>query len=129
MDPDRQIPPDAPDPRSTSRVQVLNPEVAGLGTCDDLHICPRCNSHLVQPVEWAPVDTHRWRIELHCPECEWESAGLYPQHVLDRYDAVLDDGAAALIENLTRLERSNIEEGISRFVGAISADQILPEDF
>jgi hypothetical protein len=119
----------ASDCRSADRVSALNREATGRGIREDLHICPQCSSRMVQPVEWAPVDMRRWRVELRCPECEWESSGVYPQHILDRYDTMLDEGAASLIEDLTTLERSNLEEEIDRFVGAIDSDQILPEDF
>jgi hypothetical protein len=119
----------ADDPRLADRVQALVREAAGPGIPEDLHICPNCSSRMVQPVEWAPVEMGRWRVELRCPECERESAGVYTQQVLDRYDAVLDEGAASLIDDLATLARANLEEEIDRFANAISSNQILPEDF
>ena len=113
--------------RGPSRIELLNRAPAR--TDEDIHICPECRSRLVQPTEWAPVDTRRWRVELRCPDCSWHSTGVFPQHVLDRFDAILDDGAAALLEDLTRLERANMEDEIKRFVGALAAGEILPEDF
>jgi predicted RNA-binding Zn-ribbon protein involved in translation (DUF1610 family) len=95
----------------------------------DLHVCPACGSEMVQPVEWAPVDMRRWRVELQCPECRWESAGVFPQHVLDRYDTILDRGASSLMDDLERLERGNMHEEMDRFLRALGGDQILPEDF
>lgn len=96
---------------------------------EDLHICPSCNSELVYPVEWAPVDMCHWRVELRCPECEWAGAGLYEQIVLDRFDAILDTATDSLISDLGRLQRSNMEEEIERFSAALDHDVILPEDF
>ena len=95
----------------------------------DLHICPRCGSHLVQPAQWSPLDSKRWRVELRCPECEWLGGGAYEQHVLDRYDEILDAGVMALMADLDRVERANMEEGVERFLAAIQGDEILPEDF
>lgn len=123
-------PPDRDRARALPRIELLNASEQGIPRSeDDLHICRRCRSRLVQPVEWAPVDMRRWRVELRCPECEWESAGVYPQHVLDRFDAILDQGAASLVDDLTRLQRANMEAEISRFVGAVERGGILPEDF
>jgi hypothetical protein len=98
-------------------------------TDEDLHVCPDCRSELVQPIEWAPVDMRRWRVELRCPECNWESAGVFSQHVLDRFDAILDDGASVLLDNLSALEHSNMEQEVESFVAALETNVILPEDF
>ena len=48
------------------------PEPAGAPQAGDidLHVCPECSSHLVYPLEWAPVDNCHWRVDLRCPECE-----------------------------------------------------------
>ena len=83
----------------------------------------------VPPLEWAPVDTCHWRVELRCPECEWTSAGLYEQSALDRFDQILDDGTDSLLEDYRRLQRSNMEAEIERFSVALSTDLVMPEDF
>ncbi len=85
----------------------------------DPHICAACDSHLVQPVEWAPVDRRHWRVELYCPDCGHQTAGVFPQQVLDRFDRVLDDGTASLAEDLAELERGRAED-IDRFRRALS---------
>lgn len=115
-------------PRITSVAEEMRRSVAER-TETDLHVCPRCRSELVQPVEWAALDMRRWRVDLSCPECRWCGGGVYPQAVLDRFDEVLDDGVAMLAEDLERLERANMEEDVNRFLDALSADRVLPEDF
>lgn len=95
----------------------------------DLHVCPSCRSRLVYPVDWAPVDLCHWRVELRCPECEWFEAGLYEQASLDRFDAMLDSATDTMLEDLARLQRSNMEEELDRFARALASDLILPEDF
>ena len=95
----------------------------------ELHICPECNSDLVHPVEWAPVDMCRWRVELRCPECEWRSVGIHGQDVLDRFDEVLDAGTDAMVADLRNIQRSNMESELVRFNLALGNDLILPEDF
>jgi len=95
----------------------------------DLNICPTCASELVYPLDWAPVDMCRWRLELRCPDCESEWAGVYEQAILDRFDEILDAGTDSLLADLHRLQRSNMEEELERFNLALSDDLILPEDF
>jgi hypothetical protein len=95
----------------------------------DLHICSACSSQLVYPVDWAPIDESRWRVELHCPECDLCTEGCYEQAVLDRFDAILDDATESLLDDLSRLQHSNMEDEVDRFVRALEGDLVLPEDF
>lgn len=96
---------------------------------EDLHICPSCDSNLVHPVDWSPASGRRWLVDLRCPECEWTGGGTYSQKVVDRYDEVLDDGTEAILDDLNRLARANMEEHVEAFVAALRADHIVPEDF
>ena len=96
---------------------------------EDLHICPSCNSTLVYPIDWALAAGRFWTVDLRCPECEWTGGGTYSQRVVDRFDEELDDGTEAILGDLSSLSRANMEESVERFVTAIWADRILPEDF
>jgi hypothetical protein len=96
---------------------------------DDLHVCPSCNSELVYPTDWAPASNRHWQVALRCPECEWNGGGSYDQHIVDRLDEALERGTQSVLEDLTVLVRANMEDHIERFVSALSADHILPEDF
>jgi hypothetical protein len=95
----------------------------------DLHICPSCNSELVYPTDWAPANSKRWQVALRCPECEWNGGGTFSQEIVDRFDEVLERGTESVLEDLNLLTRANMEDQIDRFVTALGADQILPEDF
>src|SRR4051812_39357733 len=95
----------------------------------ELHICPACHAHLVFPVEWDEHDSVHWEVSLRCPNCEWHSTDLYSQDVVDRFDEELDRGTEALVRDLKRLTRANMEDEIDRFVEALAADALLPEDF
>jgi len=95
----------------------------------ELHVCPHCSSDFVYPLDWAQAGDQHWTVDLRCPECEWHGSGVYDQEVLDRFDVELDAGTAAVIEDLTDLTRANMEEEVGRFVSAMRADLILPEDF
>jgi len=94
-----------------------------------LHICPRCASELVYPIDWAPAGRDSWNVGLRCPDCEWVGGGVYSQEVVDRFDRALDAGTQRLLGDLNLLARANIEEQIRSFVAALEANHILPEDF
>ena len=94
-----------------------------------LHVCPSCSSELVYPVDWSPANRRQWSVSLRCPDCEWYGDGVYSQDVVDRFDEVLDIGTEQLLDDLNLLARANMEEHVERFIAALWADQILPEDF
>jgi hypothetical protein len=96
---------------------------------DDLHICPECDRTLVFPVEWEEVSPTHWEVLLRCPNCEWVEVGVYDQRTVDRFDEELDHGTEALMRDLKRLTKANMEEEIERFTVALGSDLILPEDF
>jgi hypothetical protein len=96
---------------------------------DDLHICPECDRTLFFPVEWEEVSPTHWEVLLRCPNCEWTEVGVYDQRTVDRFDEELDHGTEALMRDLKRLTKANMEEEIERFTLALGSDLILPEDF
>jgi hypothetical protein len=99
--------------------------------CDpsELHICPECDRQLVYPVEWSEASASHWEVQLRCPNCEWMTVGLFDQETVDRFDAQLDDGTEALMRDLKRLTRANMEEEFERFTSALASDAIWPMDF
>jgi hypothetical protein len=98
-------------------------------TDDALHICGNCNGELVYPLDWEEASATHWEVTLRCPDCEWIATGTFAQDIVERFDEELDRGTAALIEDLARLASANMEEEIDRFVSALDADALLPEDF
>jgi hypothetical protein len=95
----------------------------------ELHVCPDCDRELVYPVEWEEVSTTHWEVLLRCPNCEWSDLGVFDQTTVDRFDDELDRGTEGLMKDLKRLTQANMEDEIDRFVLALGADAILPEDF
>ena len=95
----------------------------------DLHVCPECEKHLVYPVEWEEASETHWEVQLRCPNCEWYTVGLYDQETVDRFDEELDHGTEALVRDLKRLTRANMEEEVERFTSALASDAIWPMDF
>ena len=101
----------------------------GAPDVEQMHVCPDCDHGFVYPVEWEEHDATRWEVALRCPNCEWANVGLYDQDTVDRFDEELDRGTEALVRDLKRLTKANMEEEIERFVTALAADAIWPEDF
>ena len=96
---------------------------------DDLHVCPDCRRDLVYPVEWEEASETHWEVVLRCPNCEWHEVGRFDQATVDRFDEELDLGSEILIGDLKRLQQANMEDEVDRFVRALNAGAVLPEDF
>jgi len=94
-----------------------------------LHICPDCDSPLVQPRSWSETENEQWELVLRCPNCEWHDEGVYAQSEIEDLEDRLEDGLADLLDDLHRLAQANMADEIGRFVRALEADLILPEDF
>jgi hypothetical protein len=98
-------------------------------TVQELHICADCASHLVYPIEWEEAGPENWRVSLRCPNCEWTVTGVFSQDLVDEFDEVLDEGTEQLVSDLKQLMHANMSEEIDRFVVALDAEALLPEDF
>jgi hypothetical protein len=94
-----------------------------------LHLCPHCESELVQPIDWMESIDGRWELTLECPNCTWMESGTYERTQVEALETCLDDGLAEMIADLQRLTQANMASDIERFVSALGADLILPEDF
>ena len=95
----------------------------------ELHVCIECTSELVYPVQWEESGPDDWSVLLHCPNCDVYREGVFTQQTVEVFDEELDRGADALARDYKRLMRANMSEEIDRFVGALTAGAILPEDF
>jgi hypothetical protein len=66
---------------------------------------------------------------LNCPNCDWYTEGLFTQDQVRELEDRLDEGLADMLRDLQRLTQANMADQIDRFINALNADQILPEDF
>lgn len=94
-----------------------------------LHVCPQCDSDLVQPTSWHEASDERWELTLECPNCWWSTDGLYDREAVHELEERLDDGLGDMLDDLKRLTHANMADQIDRFVAALDADLVLPEDF
>jgi uncharacterized protein with PIN domain len=114
---------------SGKTIEVISFEDRAPAGAPELHICPECASDLVYPVAWEEADRSRWEVSLRCPNCEWSVTGVFEEDAIQRFDDTLDRGTEALVTDLRQLTRANMEEDVERFVDAITAGHVLPEDF
>jgi hypothetical protein len=95
----------------------------------ELHVCIECSCELVYPVQWEESGPENWSVLLHCPNCDVYREGVFAQDTVETFDEELDRGADALAGDYKRLMHANMAEEVERFIGALSCDAILPEDF
>ncbi|HLM51789.1 MAG TPA: hypothetical protein VK279_14690 [Solirubrobacteraceae bacterium] len=95
----------------------------------DLHCCPACHCVLVHPVDWDEIGSDRWRLDLRCPNCHWTGSGTYERKPVECLDEELERGMEAIVRDLRRLTRANMEDEAERFTAALRTDLIVPFDF
>jgi hypothetical protein len=110
-------------------IEVVRFNAGAPVTRTPLHICPSCDSQLVQPVTWAESAHERWELQLECPNCWWSETGIYQREQVESLEDRLDEGLAEILGDLQRLTQANMTEEIDRFADALRVDLILPEDF
>ena len=94
-----------------------------------LHVCPRCERDRVHPLRWEEVAGETWQLLLRCPDCEWQGGGVFGSDAVVAFDAALERGAEAIAGDLRTLAQVNMAHDVERFVRALRADALLPEDF
>jgi hypothetical protein len=114
---------------SGSSIEVVRFDDSVASSGGGLHVCPSCDSELVQPIEWAQLSDEQVELTLHCPNCDWSSRGAYCEAQVAQLEDRLDEGVAAILRDLRRLTTANMTDEIERFAAALSHDLILPEDF
>jgi hypothetical protein len=114
---------------SGKTIDVVSPREGKNALRPDLHVCLDCRSELVYPVVWEEAGSAGWRVLLRCPNCEVRREGVFRQDSLDAFDKELDRGRDAVLFDYRQLLWSNMADEIGRFVAALEADAVLPEDF
>src|SRR3954447_299046 len=109
--------------------QKIDERVAHPPPVEGLHVCLECDSCLAYPVGWEAADEETWAVLVRCPNCFTHRDGIFDQETVDRFDMEIDRGADQLLQDYTETVRNNMSEEIDRFVAALQADAILPEDF
>ena len=92
------------------------------------HICTACAQPFVG-AEFGVQEGTRWRVFLRCESCGWSGHELLDERALERLERELDAERQQISHELKRLTQRNMREYLDRFVTALMADAILPEDF
>jgi hypothetical protein len=92
-------------------------------------LCGACGSDLVFPLEWDNDSRTTWQVTLRCPECGATSAEHMECWRVERLVAQLHGQKRALARELARFVVSAFVVEAERFVAALKAGHIQPEDF
>lgn len=95
-----------------------------------LHQCTDCHEPFVIAVDVLDVvDDGRCVVELYCTNCRRTRVGTHDESELMELDDRLVASTAAMHNAVGVLEAIDEWERVERFVEALHADLILPEDF
>ena len=100
-----------------------------MDVADGPHVCASCRTPFVTPTDALELDEWHFAVSVRCPNCGWEGSAVYDDAALERFDIGLDQGTHALAEALALLALENARGDFDRFLAALDADAILPEDF
>lgn len=114
-------------------VEVVYVEERALGARPDsethIYVCGSCESHLVQELDRWQLAAGWWQMTLRCPECEWSGTGAFDAGAVERFDDEVERGRRALVGELERVDREAFAVQAQRFIGALRAGLVAPEDF
>jgi hypothetical protein len=118
--------------RDLTSLASPNPPVADTRAgklAEDLLVCGTCRSRLMYPADCEEQGRDHWYIELKCPNCGGREWARFDVEMLNALDRELDQAEAEIEADLERLTRTNMADYVTRFVSALDADAIEPEDF
>ena len=100
------------------------------GTLDEgLLVCDGCRSSLMYPADCEEHGRDHWHVELKCPDCGGGRWALFDLKLLDALDRELERAEADIQADLASLTCANMTDYVTRFVSAMDAGAIEPEDF
>jgi hypothetical protein len=95
-----------------------------------LHICDACDRDFIVPVSVLDLIDHgRCIVELTCMNCGITSLGVHDDRSLMELDRRLDEAQSRMRAAVEVLQMADELDWLDRFVRALRADHILPEDF
>jgi hypothetical protein len=92
------------------------------------HICAACSRPFVYP-DFGLPEGRRWRVQLSCLSCGWSGQRMLDEEGLEQFERELDKERDQIELDLERLTHHNMCDYRDRFVAALAAGAILPEDF
>jgi hypothetical protein len=92
-------------------------------------VCGGCGSRLMYPADCEEHGRDHWYIVLKCADCADRKGARFDVEMLDALDRELDRAEAEIEADLACLTRANMADYVTRFVSALDAGAIEPEDF
>jgi hypothetical protein len=94
-----------------------------------LHVCCSCRSDLVYATERRREGAGRWRLTLCCGQCGGSRDVVIGDGLVQRFDADVARGLAAIASDITALDRERMTEQVEVFAAALQRDLIDAGDF
>src|SRR5436309_4816491 len=94
------------------------------------HVCRVCQRPFVVPLSTFPLVTRDgYVVEMQCSNCEDSTVALLSEEQMERLDRELDRQTGRIRKTVAELRLANDLQRVDRFVDALYAGHILPEDF
>ena len=96
----------------------------------ELQICTNCTFDTVDIIDsWSSDDADMRSVTLRCGNCEFVRDVDEDRLVIDSLADYLEYATEQIEQDLDLLTKANFCDDIVRFLAAVEADHILPEDF
>ena len=96
----------------------------------DPHLCRVCARPFLVPVSIVPlVSQLGYVVELRCTNCEDVTVALLDEEKMERLDRELDRQTGRIRHALAEMQLADQLDEIDRFVEALDAGHIVPDDF
>ena len=94
------------------------------------HLCRVCQRPFLTPLSVVPlVSQEAYVVEMQCSNCEDATVTLLDETQMEHLDRELDRQSGRLRHTLAEMQLADELDEIDRFVEALHAGHILPEDF
>jgi hypothetical protein len=94
-----------------------------------LHVCASCRGDFVHAEERQRESDARWRMLLRCGECGDCRYVIVSGDLVRRFDADVGRGLAAIVRDVTTLDRERMAQQADAFAAALQRDLIDAGDF
>ena len=96
----------------------------------DPHLCRVCRRPFLVPLSIVPlVSQDAYVVELQCTNCEDATVTLLDETEMEHLDRELDRQSGRLRHALNEIRMADELDRVDRFVEALHAGHVLPEDF
>lgn len=99
------------------------------GITERLQLCPVCSTPFVEPESLLGFKDDGVEVLLRCGNCAWREAQVASVEAFEELDRALDMATTQMLADRRALAVAAAEEDFERFISALRAGAVLPEDF